>query len=285
MNWYDYRDRHPHNTVMGTLKVYEALHSPQLNNNRDIFVALPPGYDDTHHRYPVVYMHDGQNLFDQHTSYAGEWQVDETLHTLHGEALDAIVVGLPNMGNDRIKEYSPFRSYRWGEGRADDYLKFIVHTVKPLVDQSFRTLPDREHTGIMGSSMGGLVSMYGFFRFCDWFGFTGVMSPSLWFDGGAIFPFVLQSKQCPGTIYLDMGGRESPTGQGGMNYSLRNARRMQKLLQSKGYRAGQNLLYVEDVEAGHTEGAWAYRLPNALRFLLQRQQGERATTTTQWSAV
>jgi len=271
MNWYDYRDRHPHNTVTGTLKVYEALHSPQLGNNRDIFVALPPGYDDTHRRYPVVYTHDGQNLFDQHTSYAGEWQVDETLHTLHGEGLDAIVVGLPNMGNDRIKEYSPFRSYRWGEGRADDYLRFIVHTVKPLVDQSFRTQPDREHTGIMGSSMGGLVSLYGFFRFCDWFGFAGVMSPSLWFDGGAIFPFVLQSKHCSGMIYLDMGGRESPTGQGGMNYGLRNARRMQKLLQSKGYRADQNLLYVEDMEAGHTESAWAYRLPNALRFLLRPQ--------------
>ena len=285
MNWYDYRDRHPHNTVTGTLKVYETLHSPQLNNNRDVFVALPPGYDNPHRRYPVVYMHDGQNLYDQHASYAGEWQVDETLHTLHAEALDAIVVGLPNMGNDRIKEYSPFRSYRWGEGRADDYLKFIVHTVKPLVDQSFRTLPDREHTGIMGSSMGGLVSVYGFFRFCDWFGFAGVMSPSLWFDGGAIFPYVLQSKHCPGTLYLDMGGRESPTGPGGMNYGLRNARRMQKLLQSKGYRAGQNLLYVEDVEAGHTESAWAYRLPNALRFLLQHQQPTPATTTAQWSAV
>ncbi len=284
MNWYDYRDRHPHNTVTGTLKVYDALHSPQLNNNREVFVALPPGYDDTHRRYPVVYMHDGQNLFDQHTSYAGEWQVDETLHTLHSEGLDAIVVGLPNMGNDRIKEYSPFRSYRWGEGRADDYLKFIVHTVKPLVDQSFRTLPDREHTGLMGSSMGGLVSVYGFFRFCDWFGFAGVMSPSLWFDGGAIFPYVLQSKHCPGMIYLDMGGRESPTGPGGMNYGLRNARRMQKLLQSKGYRAGENLMYVEDMEAGHTESAWAYRLPNALRFLLQRQQASH-TTVTHWSAV
>lgn len=278
MNWYDYRERHPQNTVTGTLKVYDALYSPQLNNTRDLFVALPPDYDDTERRYPVVYMHDGQNLFDQYTSYAGEWQVDETLHTLHDEGLDAIVVGLPNKGNDRIKEYSPFRSYRWGEGRADDYLQFMVQTVKPLIDQSFRTMPEREHTGMVGSSMGGLVSLYGFFRFCDSFGFAGVMSPSLWFDGGAIFPYVLQTNACPGMIYLDMGGHESPTTPNGMNYGLRNAHRMQRLLQSKGYRLGDTLQYVEDGDAGHTESAWASRLPSALRFLLRRVE-QPATAT------
>jgi predicted alpha/beta superfamily hydrolase len=159
-----------------------------------------------------------------------------------------------------------------------------VQTVKPLIDRSFRTLPEREHTGIMGSSMGGLVSLYGFFRFCDWFGFAGVMSPSLWFAGGAIFPYVLQARGCPGSIYLDMGGRESAVGKFGLNYGLRNTRRMQRLLMSKGYSLGRHLHYVEDLEAEHTEGAWAHRLPDALRFLLQ-QQPVRQMAFMQYSAA
>jgi predicted alpha/beta superfamily hydrolase len=126
----------------------------------------------------------------------------------------------------------------------------------------------------MGSSMGGLVSLYGFFRRSDTFGFAGVMSPSLWFAGGAIFQYVAQAAPPQGTLYLDMGGRESiiPPRPGSLSAGLRNARRMHTLLQRKGYLAGRNLRYVEAPDAEHTEAAWAHRLPGALRFLLRHAE-------------
>ena len=120
--------------------------------------------------------------FDNATSYAGEWGVDETMQLLsHEEGLEAIIIALPNMGVERVDEYSPFVMPRLGGGRGYDYMRFLVETVKPLVDATFRTMPEREHTGIMGSSLGGLISLYGYFSHIDTFGFSGVMSPSLWF--------------------------------------------------------------------------------------------------------
>src|SRR4051812_7718100 len=174
-------------TIVGTVRVLEQVASPELGNQRDILVYLPSGYDDDQQRYPVLYMHDGQNLFDEATSYTREWQVDETMEALSRAGYPAIVVGIPNLGEQRIEEYSPFDDPKHGKGKGQAYLGFIVETLKPLIDQQFRTLPDRLHTGIMGSSMGGLISLYAFFQHHEIFGFAGVMSPSLWFAGRAIF--------------------------------------------------------------------------------------------------
>src|SRR5690348_4734548 len=121
-------------TVVGTLKIYLGLWSPQLQNRRDILVYLPPSYSTGQRRYPVVYMHDGQNLFDDATSFVGEWKVDETMETLSKEGIEAIVVGIPNQGEQRLDEYSPFRDRLRHGGRGDAYLSFVVRTVKPLID-------------------------------------------------------------------------------------------------------------------------------------------------------
>ena len=141
--WQSYTELHTHHSVVGTLVQRDAVRSTQLNNERPIYVWLPPDYDHTTRRYPVIYMHDGQNLFDHHTSFAGEWQVDETMQRLSHEGLPAIIVGIPNMGADRVHEYSPFSDPHFGGGRAEQYIAFVADTLKPLIDRDFRTQPER----------------------------------------------------------------------------------------------------------------------------------------------
>lgn len=252
----------------GKLLVRDRVHSPQLANERRILVHLPDDYESSGLRYPVIYMHDGQNLFDPQTSFAGEWGVDDTLAALDDEGLAAIVVGIPNMGERRLAEYSPFPDARLGGGDGEDYLDFIASTLKPLIDREFRTLPDRQHTGIIGSSMGGLISLYAFFHRPEVFGFAGVMSPSLWFGRGAIFGYLEEAPFVPGRLHLCVGTRE---GQG----MVRNAQLLRDLLERRGYRPEQTLRYVEE-EAEHHESAWGARLPGALQFLLPRVGSARA---------
>lgn len=276
-----------HHSVVGKLLVAPEVASPQLNNRRHILVYLPPSYADSpDKRYPVLYMQDGQNLFDQATSYAGEWGVDETMEQLsHHEQLEAIVVGIPNQGKERVNEYSPYRDPYLGGGRGNDYLDYIVQTVKPLIDHSFRTLPGRQQTGLMGSSMGGLISLYGFFRHPTIFGFAGVMSPSLWFARGAIFETMETAAYHPGKLYLDAGTRELETHATHHNHSSNghhdhyhsairsrryyaSVRRLKRILVRKGYRPVHDILHVEEKWANHSEAAWGRRLPLALRFFL-----------------
>lgn len=262
MQWREYLEEQSagEHTVAGTLRVLPGLQSPQLKRQRDILAYLPRSYDAGNRRYPVVYMQDGQNLFDAATSFAGEWRVDETLEAAEPE-VEVIVVAIPNAGEQRCDEYSPWEDPESGGGSGDAYLDFVVHTVKPRVDAAFRTLPGREHTGIAGSSMGGLISLYALFHHRDTFGFAGAMSPSLWFAERAIFPLVQSAPVPPGRLYLDVG-----TGEGAE--ALADARRMHRLLLSRGFRAGETLRYREDPGAGHTEAAWGARLEDALRFLL-----------------
>jgi predicted alpha/beta superfamily hydrolase len=278
-NWHNYVDGRDVHTVVGTLKVRRGVRSPQLANRRDLYVYLPPSYDRSDACYPVIYMHDGQNLFDQMISYVGEWQVDETMEALSQEGVEAIVVGIPNKGRRRLDEYGPFRDARLKIGGSGDaYLAFIVETVKPLIDRDFRTLTAREHTGIIGSSMGGLISLYGFFRHPETFGFAGVMSPSLWFAQGAIFPFVQAAPTEAGKIHLDIGTYEGPDMRDHhqlpptyVGRHILSLRQMRDLLIQKGYRDGVDINYEEAPEAVHNETAWARRLPGALRFLLAEQ--------------
>src|SRR5688572_29140218 len=205
--WKSYTDGRQAHTVAGTLLIQGQVHSPQLDNQRDLLVWLPNSYDDgSEKRYPVIYMHDGQNLFDAFTSFAGEWRVDETMILLEDEGIEAIIVGIPN--NDRrIYEYSPYPDHRLQvkAGKGDAYLMWIIETVKPMIHRDFRTLPDRDNTGIAGSSMGGLISLYGFLKYGEVFGIAGVFSPAYWFGQRAIFQTLEQAPYVPGKIYLDIG--------------------------------------------------------------------------------
>lgn len=245
----------------GTIETIESVYSPELDNERDLLVSLPGGYAIGDRRFPVIYMHDGQNLFDPATSFSGSWNVDIAMAEVSLDGLDAIVVGVPNMGRDRLAEYSPFEHPQLGGGRGDQYLEFLINTVKPLIDERYSTAADREHTGIVGSSMGGLISLYAFFRHPEVFGFAGVLSPSLWLTEAAMFSFIEQAPFAPGKLYLDVGHQEGER-------HVEKALRLRDLLESKGYRLGEDLMWVEEVHGWHHESAWARRFRDALPFLL-----------------
>lgn len=263
--WRAYSADFAENTVVGDLRYMPAVWSPQLENERPIYVWLPDSYAGSDKRYPVVYMHDGQNLFDAAISFCGEWGVDETLSALGGGGIEAIVVGIPNVGTDRCNEYSPFTDLRRGGGCGDEYLDFIAGTLKPLIDRDFRTLPGRDHTGIAGSSMGGLISLYAAFARPETFGFAGVLSPSLWFADRAIYGLIQRSTGRPERLYLDVGTAEGAC-------MVHDSRRMAALLRAKGL--DDILTYVEDPGAPHTESAWADRLGLALMCLLRGRSAQ-----------
>ena len=262
-------------TVVGTVKVLPKVESSELRNRRDILVYLPPSYSRGHHTYPVLYMQDGQNLFDQHTSYSGEWRVDEILEALAREGLEAIVVGIPNMTVDRLYEYTPFRDPKFGGGGAPAYLRFVVQTVKPLVDAEFRTARERERTGILGSSLGGLVSLFALFEHPGTFGLVGALSPSALFADGALLTYLLGRPHVPARIWLDVGTLEGPPATSAWLLSrfltrpyVSRVREVRDLLVEMGYRSGSDLRYLEQRGGLHNERDWSRRLPGVLRFLL-----------------
>ncbi len=247
----------------GNVRVLEGVRSAELDNTRDILVYLPPSYRGSGRHYPVIYMHDGQNLFDPTTAFAGEWYVDDTLERLARDGVECIVVGIPNMGPARVDEYSPFHEPGVGGGRGHAYLDFIVHTLKPEIDARFRTRRERTHTGMMGSSLGALISLVAFFRHPGVFGFAGAMSPSLWFAGGAVFDYIERQGRWSGRLYLDIGTREGAA-------HVRHARRMAQYLRRTAVRPRLDVLFVRDRGARHNEEAWASRFARAVRFLLPK---------------
>nr|MCU0464706.1 alpha/beta hydrolase-fold protein [Anaerolineae bacterium] len=256
---------------------------PQLSAQRDVTVWLPPDYESApDRRYPVIYMHDGQNMFDPLTSYAGvDWRVDETMTALFAEGYSAVIVAVQNAGMGRTVEYSPYRFVPHSgegmlDGRGGDYIRFLAETVKPLVDASFRTQPQAATTGLAGSSMGGLISLYGFLRRLDVFGLCGAFSPPYWFGGDALFDDIRQHATGVGRVYLDIGTAEGETLVGwGFDHLtdldaayVEGVQRIRDSLLAKGYREPSTLMYVEEPGADHVEVAWAARLPAAFRFLL-----------------
>jgi len=262
-----------------TPRTFPNVWSPQLRNRRDVDVYLPPSYDAGRDRYPVVYMQDGQNLSDPETAFAGTWELDTVIERLAERGVEAIVVGVHHAGAARIVEYSPFPDRRHGGGEGDAYLAFLVDTLKPRIDRLFRTRTARESTAIFGSSMGGLISLYAFFRHPSVFGGAGAMSPSLWFGQGAAIEFIESARAQKGRIYLDAGTQE---GAG----TLRDVRRLGRLLVRKGFKRDRRraprdlsrsaprdvtraaLRYVEAAGGRHREADWAARLEDALAFLI-----------------
>src|SRR5215510_3458436 len=247
-------------------RTLKGVWSPQRRNRRDVDIYLPASYRiATSRRYPVVYMQDGQNLSDPATAFAGTWDLEAALERLAARGLELIVVGVHHAGEDRLTEYSPFPDRKLGGGEGELYLSFLVNTLKPRIDRLFRTRTECDETAILGSSMGGLISLYAYFRHPSVFGRAGVMSPSLWFGQGAILDYVGAAKAPGGRVYLDVGGRE---GAG----TLKHARQLARLLVRKGFRRDTRstrapspgterrkrrpaslLRYAEDAGGGHQE--------------------------------
>jgi len=254
-------------TRRGTLDHVRGFHSEILDNDRDITIYLPPGYNDRDDvRYPVLYMHDGQNLFEGERAFipGQHWRLGEAADEAIGSrsARPMIIVGIDNTGASRIDEYTPTNDpARHGGGKANDYGRMIIEELKPVIDAKYRTLPDAPNTSLGGSSLGGLATLHLGLTHPDVFGSLAVMSPSVWWHDRAILSDVesFASPQRP-RIWLDMGGREGVEG-------LNDARSLRDLLRRKGWRDGEDFNYFEDRRADHSERAWAKRAPSVLEFL------------------
>ena len=250
--------------ITGNLRYHHRFYASKLKNERTIVVWLPESYEtELQKYYPVLYMHDGQNLFDPTTSYIGvDWQMDETADSLikQGESEEIIIVGIYNTP-DRIEEYSDTE-----KGRA--YMDFIVSDLKPFIDSTYRAIPDRDHTGVMGSSMGGLTSFYLIWRYPEIFSKAGCLSTSLLWNNGALLKeienFAGQKPEIK--IYLDSSGKGS---EGRMKPDYEN---LKTLLISRGFVEGIDLEYYFDTEGDHSERSWAKRAWRPLRFLFGIQK-------------
>jgi predicted alpha/beta superfamily hydrolase len=232
-----------------------------LGGERSVIVALPPAAVRTGQRFRVVYMQDGQNLFDPATSFAGDWQLGSTLAHHARVGLHVIVVAVYNGRERRLDEYTPFVDQIRGGGRAGEYLEFVTERLKPMIDETFPTLPGREFTSVAGSSLGGLFSLYAHFERPDVFGSSASLSPSLWFADHAIHEYISSAPAVGGRIYLDAGSEEGPD-------ELVDTGRLRDQLLARGYRLDDTLRYVEEEGAEHHESRWAARFRRALPFIL-----------------
>jgi predicted alpha/beta superfamily hydrolase len=256
----------PH-TLTGDIRQHAGFHSRFLARDRDVQVYLPPGYDDQpRRRYPVLYMHDGQNLFDGATSFlpGREWQVDETAERLiqSGAIRPLIVVGIQNGREERANEYTPVADakYRTG-GQAKAYGRLLVEELKPFIDARYRTLAGPENTGLGGSSLGGVVSLYLGLRYPEVFGRLAVVSPAVWWGRHDLVRRVLEApKKTEQRIWLDIGTAEGED-------AVADARTLYDALVARGWRPGRDLQYMEAQGAAHNEPAWAERMEAILRFL------------------
>jgi predicted alpha/beta superfamily hydrolase len=266
----------PH-TLTGDIRVHKSFHSDILNNDRDVLVYLPPGYEaNKRRRYSVFYMHDGQNLFDGATSFipGQEWRVDETAQALiaGGKIEPLIIVGIYNAGRDRINEYTPAEDAKYkAGGKADLYGRMLVEELKPFIDSHYRTKKDASHTGLGGSSLGGLVSIYLALKYPHVFGRAAVVSPSVWFANKQIVHYVEALPKKPKVrIWMDIGTKEGGTPQEARQ-TVTDARLLQETMIRKGWKFGKDLSYFEAEGAVHNEGAWAARVERILTFLFPRK--------------
>ena len=249
------------------------LHSRFLPNDRDVAVYLPPGYDDESRRhYPVLYLQDGQNLFDPRTSFipGRTWRVAETADAeIASGAVDPlIIVGIANTGEHRLAEYTPTRDWKMGGGDADKYGKLLVHDLLPFIASNYRVRTGVENTGLGGSSLGGLVTLYLGLSYPDVFGKLAVMSPSVWWNHKSIVGFVNETAPKLANrprIWLDVGEAEGPR-------TLADTELLHRRLQAGGWGSGESL-HHERVSGGtHDETAWSHRVGPMLRFLFPAER-------------
>jgi predicted alpha/beta superfamily hydrolase len=251
----------------GSLELFEDLSSRFLPNGHDVVVCLPPGYEqEPHRRYPVFYLHDGQNVFHDfpRSPFGVQWGIDTTMRELVNDGMiePIIIVGVGNAGRNRIDEYTPTRDARHDAGgKADRYARLLTEEIKPFIDSRYRTLPGAEHTGVGGSSLGGLLSLYLGISCPHIFGKVAVLSPSVWWDDRWIVRRLLERPVHPAhmRIWLDVGTHEPKM--------VKSVRLLHRTLLKAGWRPGYDLVYHEAEGHGHNEKAWGERASMFLVYL------------------
>lgn len=234
-----------------------AFYMPQLHRSRRIWIYLPKDYGTSKKRYPVLYMHDGQNVFDAASSYSGEWGVDEFLDSLKNGCKEVIVVAIDNGMVKRMNEYNPWEFMKFGKGEGDQYVDFLVKTLKPFIDSAYRTLPDKKNTSIAGSSMGGLISLYAVLKYPDVYGSAGIFSPAFWTASGIDSSVVAHAKKVDSKLYFYAGAKESET-------MVTDMLRIENEMIEKGKSPVKQLV---DPEAKHNEAAWRKYFPDFFKWV------------------
>lgn len=254
--------------VDGSVKILDSnFYIPELSRTRRIWMYLPPDYGLVPgKRYPVLYMQDGQNLFDENTSYAGEWGIDEAMNQLvqEGDA-GCIIVGIDNGSAHRLDEYAPWVNPAYGGGEGIDYIHFIVNTLKPFIDNNYTTLPGRDFTGIMGSSMGGLISMYALIEFQQVFSKAGIFSPAFWFNGDKTVQHILNTGKLNDVrVFFLAGGQEPP-------YVTNDMDQVVEAMLTAGF--GLDEINISTPSDGETaEWFWKREFPTAYKWLFENAQ-------------
>jgi len=253
-------------TLTSNVKILsENFTIPQLKTTRKIWIYLPPDYETSKKKYPVIYMHDGQNLFDDFTSYSGEWSVDETLNQIFEETgKSAIVIGIDNGGDKRLAEYSPWNNEKYKTtGEGDLYVEFLAKTLKPYIDKTYRTEKQSSKTIIIGSSMGGLISLYASAKYPNIFGKAGIFSPAFWFVSKDLKMYLNINKNnlINSKFYFVAGKNEDET----MASEIEN---VNKLLLKKSV-PGKNIVVKIDEDGTHSESYWKRELKAGLIWLLK----------------
>ncbi|MBK8699930.1 MAG: alpha/beta hydrolase [Saprospiraceae bacterium] len=233
---------------------------PHLNSRRRVAAILPHDYEYSNKHYPVLYLHDGQNLFDEQAPF-GNWGVDKKLTLLAEQGIEVIVIAIDHGGKERIAEYLPYDSPKFTEKKGELYIQFMMEDLKPYVDRNFRVKTEREYTGIGGSSMGGLISLYAGFHYSEVFGNMMIFSPSIWISEQVFNHAALFSPKGDTKIYLYSGGQESHSLKPAMDFlgsilkSRKNAHSMLDIMES------------HNPIGTHQEYYWGQEFPKALTWL------------------
>lgn len=269
--WHAKHEWEPTSTRHPRLHLHRCFRSRFLPDERDLVVYLPPGYNEHPlQSYPVLYLHDGQNLFDPATSFiAGRtWRVREEADAAiaAGEVEPMVIVGIYNTGDRRLAEYTPVADWRMGGGEADAYGTLITRELMPWMEANYRVRQGRESTGLGGSSLGGLVSLYLGLEYAETFGRLAILSPSVWWSRKNILDFVSQRVTQIGSrprIWLDAGDQEG-------RMTLRDAETLAQRLRASGWQDEESF-HFERIEGGtHDEASWSERVRPMLRFLFPR---------------
>lgn len=263
-SWEDLGAGNPSTAASNVHIMSNSFFMPQLNRNRKIWIYLPPDYQTSTKTYPVIYMQDGQNLFDNATSFSGEWQIDETLNNLFSQGdYGAIVVGIENGGSNRINEYTPWNNPQYGGGEGDQYMQFIAETLKPYVDSNYRTKSGAEYNALIGSSLGALISNYGGVKYSGVFSKIGSFSPAYWIVRDQFNNYIQTSTANLSNmrIYFVAGSNESSTMASDIETVKNN-------LQAKGLKSTNTLVKL-DSYGQHNENYWKGEFAAAYKWIFQ----------------
>ncbi|HET7118521.1 MAG TPA: alpha/beta hydrolase-fold protein [Hanamia sp.] len=249
-----------HTASVNVIIMDTAFYIPQLKRKRRIWLYLPPDYAKSKKKYPVLYMQDGQNLFDDATSYAGEWGVDEYLDSIFKKGKkEVIVVGIDNGLLKRMNEYNPWKFQNYGKGEGNQYVDFLVENLKPFIDQHYRTLKSKRNTFIAGSSMGGLISLYAALKYPKVFGGAGIFSPSFWTASGIDSTVISGAKKMKSRLFFYAGGKEEDS-------MIPDMKRIEKEIKS---RSSSPIKEMIDPNANHNEAAWRKYFPDFYKWVVE----------------